>query len=78
MAKQNVAFPQPPNGTVWMTRQEAADYLGVRAQTLAVWASTHRYNLRFYKIGTKSVRYKRADLDAFLESRVVEPTAAGR
>lgn len=77
MAKRG-AFSQPPNGIVWMTRQEAADYLGVRAQTLAVWASTHRYNLRFFKVGAKSVRYKRSDLDAFLESRVVETAAAGR
>lgn len=36
--------------------------------TLAVWRSTGRYNLPFIKIGRK-VRYRRADLEAWIESR---------
>ncbi len=34
-----------------LTRREAAAYLGVTPETLAVWASTRRYPLRFVKIG---------------------------
>jgi excisionase family DNA binding protein len=52
---------------------EAAAYLGVREQTLAVWRSTGRYDLRFIKSG-RLVRYRRADLDAWLESRTATQT----
>lgn len=45
--------------------------LGVTAHTLAVWRSTGRYNLPFVKVG-KSVRYKLADVHAFLEERTVQ------
>jgi len=48
-----------------LTRQQAADYLGVKTQTLAVWATTHRYNLPFLKLGNL-VRYRKSDLDAWL------------
>ena len=53
-----------------LTREQAADYLGLKAQTLACWASTRRYNLRFVKVG-RCVRYHKADLDRFLEARTV-------
>ena len=51
-----------------LTRQQAAEYLGVNTQTLAVWASTGRYGLPYAKVGAKAL-YFRADLDAWLESR---------
>lgn len=50
-----------------MTRKEAAAYLGTTAGTLAFWDSTKRYNLRPVKLGRHSVRYRRSDLDRFLE-----------
>lgn len=56
-----------------LTRDKAAAYLGCRPQTLAVWAATGRYRLPFLKVG-RLVRYRRADLDAFLERRTVEST----
>jgi excisionase family DNA binding protein len=49
---------------------EAAEYLGVRVQTLSVWRTSRRYPLPYVKIGSK-VQYRRADLDKFIESRVV-------
>ncbi len=49
----------------------AADLLGVSPGTLSVWRSTGRYNLVFIKVGRK-VRYRRADLLAWLESRTRE------
>lgn len=55
-----------------LTRQQAADYLGVQPGTLAVWASTGRYKLPMLKAG-RLVRYKRSDLDAFLHGRFREP-----
>jgi excisionase family DNA binding protein len=51
-----------------VTEAEAAVYLGVKPQTLAVWRSTQRYALPFYRVG-RAIRYDTADLDAFLESR---------
>ena len=51
-----------------MTRQQAAEYLGVKTQTLAVWRSTGRYSLPLVKVGSKT-RYRKADLDRFLQQR---------
>ena len=50
-----------------LSRQEAADFLGVRPQTLAVWASTGRHSLRFIKVG-RLVKYRLDELEAFLQS----------
>lgn len=43
------------------TRSEAAEFLRIKPQTLAKWASTHRYDLRFVKIGSR-VMYRLSDL----------------
>ena len=53
-----------------LTRKEAAAYLGVTVQTLAIWQTTRRYNLPMVKIG-RLAKYKKADLDAFIASRTV-------
>jgi excisionase family DNA binding protein len=58
------------NAPQLLTRKEAADYIGVKPGTLAVWACTHRQSIPFLKIGTKTVRYRREDLDAWLASRI--------
>ena len=57
-----------------LNRSEAAAYLDLKPQTLACWASTRRYNLRFVKVG-RCVRYRKRDLDAFLEARTVGASA---
>lgn len=54
-----------------LTRGQAADYLGITSSTLAVWASVKRYNLPYVKVG-RLVKYRRADLDAFISRRTVE------
>ncbi len=46
----------------------AATILDVSPGTLSVWRSTGRYALPFLKVGRK-VRYRRADLIAWLDSR---------
>lgn len=53
-----------------LTRREAAAYLGVTPETLAVWASTRRYPLRFVKIG-RLAKYRKSDLDTFINSRTI-------
>lgn len=56
---------------VLLSRQAAADYLGVTPQTLAIWACTGRYGLPYIKIG-RLVKYDKADLDRFIQTRRVE------
>ena len=53
-----------------LNRKQAAEYLGVTAATLAVWACTKRYKLSFVKIG-RLVKYRRSDLDTFINARSV-------
>ena len=52
----------PPFGAAYvrselLSRREAAAYLGVAEQTLAVWKCTKRYDLPYVKIG-KLVKYR--------------------
>lgn len=53
-----------------LNREEAAQYIGVQPQTLAVWATTGRYGLPMIKVG-RSVRYRKTDLDQWLARRTV-------
>ncbi|MEL0636503.1 helix-turn-helix domain-containing protein [Marinomonas sp. TI.3.20] len=61
---------QDKSGSILINRAQAAQRLGVSSQTLSVWASTGRYNLRYVKVGSR-VMYRITDLEAFLESRTV-------
>jgi len=62
--------------TEYVSPREAAAFLGVQPQTLALWRSTGRYGLRYFKVGKKAVRYSVTDLERFVASRAVEPAAA--
>ena len=53
-----------------LSRKEAAAYLGVAEQTLAVWKCLRRYSVPCVKIG-RLVKYRKSDLDAFIQSRTV-------
>jgi len=53
-----------------LTREQAAEFLGVRPQTLAVWLTTKRYDLRVIKVGSLC-RYRLSDLERFLEQRTI-------
>ncbi|NUQ60903.1 MAG: helix-turn-helix domain-containing protein [Pirellulales bacterium] len=57
----------------YLTRNEAAAYIAMRPQTLAAWATLGRHDLPYVKVG-RSVRYRLADLDAWLASRTVTHT----
>lgn len=52
-----------------MTREEAAEYLGVTADTLAAHA-TRGTGPRYAKLSGRAVRYRRQDLDAWVESKL--------
>lgn len=49
-----------------LSRKQAAQYLGLKPQTLALWACKHTHNLPYVKIGS-SVKYKLDDLNKFIE-----------
>lgn len=51
-----------------LSRKEAAEYLGVHPQTLAKWASTGAYQLKYLKIGGRAF-YRKSDLEAWLRTR---------
>lgn len=57
------------NNEPLLDRKSAAKYLRVSPGTLAVWDCTKRYDLKPIKIG-RAVRYRRADLDKFIEQRL--------
>ncbi len=54
-----------------LNERQAARYLGVSPGTLRLWRSEGRAP-RFFRAG-KLVRYRRADLDSWIESRLSDP-----
>lgn len=54
-----------------LTETQAAELLGVKPQTLQAWRSTKRYGLSYIKTG-RLVRYRRSQIEAFLQARTVE------
>lgn len=69
-AEQANYFPKIFKKPELLTRQEAAEYLGITSRTLAVWACVKRYNLPYIKIG-RLVKYRRSDLDEFIERQTI-------
>jgi excisionase family DNA binding protein len=57
-----------------LSRAQAATYLGVRKSTLAAWACLGRNDLPMIKVG-RLRKYRKADLDAFLDRNTVRPAA---
>ena len=53
-----------------LSRKEAADFLGVKENTLAVWRTTQRYRLPIVKVG-RLVRYRSEDLLEFIDRRTL-------
>ncbi|MDA8108145.1 MAG: helix-turn-helix domain-containing protein [Betaproteobacteria bacterium] len=55
-----------------------AELLDVDVATLAAWRSTRRKDLPFVKFGHRSVRYRRADVQAFIVRHLVQASALAR
>lgn len=56
------------NNSNLLTPKQASEYLQISVGTLAVWRTNNTYNIPYIKCGGR-VRYRRADLDAWLASR---------
>jgi predicted DNA-binding transcriptional regulator AlpA len=52
-----------------LSRREAAELLGVKPQTLALWAMRRKY-LAVVKCG-RACRYRLAEIDRFIKSRTI-------
>lgn len=59
----------------FLTTDEAAEYVGLQKSTLEAWRCRGG-GPRFVKMG-RAVRYRQADLDAWIETRLRENTISG-
>ena len=57
-----------------LTVREAAEILGIKEETLHLWASQRR--IPHYRLGRKAIRFKEAELTAWLEARRIEASPA--
>ena len=65
---------QQPNT---LTPKNAASYLGISEAALRVWRSEGR-GPRFFRAGERLIRYRRADLDLWIEARLSRPAGTKR
>jgi predicted DNA-binding transcriptional regulator AlpA len=54
--------------------RQAAKYIGVSDAVLRLWRAQGK-GPRYYKAGEKLIRYRRADLDSWIEARLSTPAA---
>ncbi len=59
-------------GDELLNRNQTAALLGLKPQTLASWLTNHRYPLPVIKIGRNCVRYRRSDIERFLDECTVK------
>lgn len=55
-----------------LTPKQAAKYVGVSEAALRLWRSRGE-GPRHFRAGEKLVRYRRADLDSWIEARLSKP-----
>jgi predicted DNA-binding transcriptional regulator AlpA len=60
---------QPMTGRL-LTSEEVSSIVGLSIETLAQWRSQKR-GIPYLKISRNCVRYRQADLDAWLQERIV-------
>lgn len=59
---------RPLSSNEFLSRGEAAQYLGIKKRTLEIWAMTGRHEIPYIKIG-RSTRYRKSDLDNLILRR---------
>ena len=60
-----------------LTPKQAARYVGISEGALRLWRSSGKGPC-FFKAGEKLVRYRRVDLDAWIEERLTTPAVQTR
>ena len=59
--------------TILMTQAQAAQYLGTTVGTLNSWRHYGKNTIPFVRWGNR-IRYRKADLDAWIENNLHNPT----
>ncbi len=54
--------------TILMTPEETASMLSIKENTLSVWRSNGRYDLKYIKVG-RYIRYRLQDVENWINSR---------
>lgn len=60
-----------------LTQNQAARYIGISGAVLRLWR-TEGKGPRYFKAGEKLVRYRRDDLDSWIEARLSVPAVKER
>lgn len=63
-------LPNEIKSEIIFSREEAAAYLKISPSTLANWACTKKFVIPYFRVG-RSVRYRKCDLDAFIQKGLV-------
>lgn len=58
-----------------LTPKQAARYVGISEGALRLWRADGK-GPRYFRAGEKLVRYRRADLDGWIEARLSAPAGA--
>lgn len=58
-----------------LSPKQAAKYVGISEAALRLWRAEGK-GPRFFRAGEKLVRYRRADLDSWIEARLSAPAAS--
>lgn len=53
-----------------LTDQQLATYLQLKPQSLRLWRSAHRGSLPYIRLGRRAIRYRFADVQAWLTAHV--------
>ena len=70
MSANTINFTSAKNAEL-LNNLQAAAYIGVSPGTLEVWRCTKRYHIPLIKVG-RLVRYRKSELDGFLQHRTIE------
>ncbi len=57
------------------TTKQAAEYLGLSAQTLANWRHQRVKGPKYKKLGQRAIRYTESALDEFVNACTINPNA---
>jgi hypothetical protein len=59
-----------PIQSLLLSTEHAAQHIGITPHTLTVWRCTKRQNIPYIKVG-RLVKYRLADLEVWLETRMI-------
>ena len=61
-------MPQQPSTEILLNEEQVADTLGLTVRTLQAWRLRGKPGLPFIRLSRRAVRYRRSDVEAFVEN----------